>query len=314
MTFKRALIGCGVLLILMVLALLPAVLPGGESYGLVGPDLESLEFEEIAFENGDLRLAGMLFDVEGESPPPVAVIIHGSGPSSRGNTWYLSVARHLQANGIAVLLPDKRGSERSEGDWVGVGFDELATDTLAAVDSVRSRPEFENSLVGLVGMSQGGWIAPVAAAQDPRIGCVVSMSGSTVPVRRQLLHEEMHNMSAFTWPFIARVLAPVTSKRILEMDHVRAYADFDPMPHWRAVEVPKFFAFGGGDTNVPVEESFEALRASEIEGWIKVYPGGGHAIVDPERHAVSAEFLDDLVAFIHRVAESVSLQRGMADL
>jgi dipeptidyl aminopeptidase/acylaminoacyl peptidase len=312
MKLKRTLVGVAVFFALVALALLPALLPAGGSYGLAGPELPSLEYEEIEFDNGDLRLAGMLFLPKSEAPFPVAVIIHGSGPSFRNNRWYLSVAQHLQHKGIAVLLPDKRGSEQSEGNWVGVGFDELATDTLAAVDFVRSRQEFEGSPIGLVGMSQGGWIAPVAASQDPELAFVVSMSGATVPTARQLLHEEIFNMSAYTWPFIARMLAPISSKQILKMDHVKAYADFNPVPYWQKTEAPKFYAFGGGDTNVPVEESLEVIRTNNIDGRVEIYPDGGHAIADPESHAVSAVFLDDLVEFI-RQASSGSSTASTAD-
>ena len=92
-----------------------------------------------AFENRheDLRLSGMLFLPEGEGSFPATIVIHGSGTSRRNSVWYLSIAKHLQHNGIAVLLPDKRGSEKSEGEWVGANFEELATDTLSAVDYVK---------------------------------------------------------------------------------------------------------------------------------------------------------------------------------
>lgn len=299
MKVKKSMIVFVASVLLVAVAFLPAMVQSG-NHRLVGPRLTSLDYEEIEFENGDLRLAGMLFSSEIGSAPPVAVIIHGSGPSFRDNTWYLSVAEHLQRNGIAVLLPDKRGSEKSEGNWIGVGFEDLATDTLAAVGYVRTRPEFEESVVGLIGMSQGGWIAPVAASQDSAIGYIVSMSGATVPTTRQLLHEEIHNLSAYTWPAIARVLAPITSNHILGMDHVRAYADFDPIPYWHQVESPKFFAFGGGDTNVPVDECLDALRRNKVGGAVRVYADGGHAISDPNNHRVSGEFLNDLVSFIER--------------
>ena len=298
MKYKKTIIGVALFVALVVAALLPAVLPDHSSFRLVGPDLSFLEYEEIEFENGKLQFAGMLFTPDGEGPFPVAVIIHGSGPSFRDNTWYLSVTQHLQTNGVAVLLPDKRGSEKSQGNWIGVGFDELATDTSAAVSYVRSRPEFEGSPIGLVGMSQGGWIAPIVASQDTDLAFVVSMSGATVPTVRQLLHEEIHNMSPYTWPFIARMLAPITSSHVLKMDHVRAFADFDPIPFWQEVETSKFFAFGGGDTNVPVEESLEVIHSNKIDGLVKVYRDGGHAIAAPETHAVHPDFLDDLVDFI----------------
>jgi dipeptidyl aminopeptidase/acylaminoacyl peptidase len=306
MNVKKILVVSLLVTALLGVALLPAMFPGGIHTPLAGPDLSSFEYEDVEFENGNLQLAGMLFLPEGEGPFPVAVIVHGSGASRRNSTWYLSVTGHLENNGIAVLLPDKRGCEKSEGSWVGAGFDELATDSLAAADFVRSRTEFEGSPVGLVGMSQGGWIAPVAVSRDRESAFVVSISGATVPTARQLLHEEVYNMSVYTWPFIARILAPISSKQILKMEHVKAYADFDPIPYWRKVEAPKFFAFGGGDTNVPVEESLEALRANNIDGWVKVYPDGGHAIADPESHTVAGDFLDDLVEFIHQASKGSS--------
>jgi len=288
--------------LLLGVTLLPALLGDTSRAPLVGPELSSFEYEEVEFDNGDLQLAGMIFVPEGEGPFPVAVIIHGSGTSRRNSKWYLSVTRHLRDNGIAVLLPDKRGCEKSEGNWVGADFDDLAGDTVAAVAYVRAQEQFTDSRVGLVGMSQGGWIAPVAAADDQDIAFVVSMSGSTVKVDRQLLHEEIHNISEFTWPFIARLLAPVAAKRLREMEHVRSYADFDPIPFWKRVDAPKFFAFGENDPNVPVKESLDALRANSIDGLVKVYPDGGHAIRSSESGAVQSEFLDDLVEFIDVVS------------
>lgn len=295
---KKTVIGVLCVVLLLVLTVLPALFSDGSGGPLVGPDLAELDYEEIRFNNGDLRLAGMVFLPEGEGSFPMAVIIHGSGTSRRDNAWYLSVTRQLQANGIAVLLPDKRGSEKSEGNWVGADFHDLAGDTLAAVEFLRSQERFADSPVGLVGMSQGGWIAPVAAADNQDIAFVVSMSGSTVTTDEQLLHEEIHNISEFTWPFIARLLAPITAKRIRQMEHFRAYAGFDPIPYWKSVDAPVFFAFGGSDPNVPVEASIDVLRANRIDGLIEVYPDGGHAIRDRQTNSVSGAFLDDLVEFI----------------
>ena len=63
---------------------------------------------EIAFQNEaqDLGLGGLLFVPEGDGPFPAAVVIHGSGTSHRDNGWYLTLTKHLQDNGIVVLLPD----------------------------------------------------------------------------------------------------------------------------------------------------------------------------------------------------------------
>ena len=101
-----------------------------------GVSLDETTYSAVEFHNSsaNLALAGMLFIPDGDGPFPAAVIIHGSGTSSRENRWYLTLTRYLQGNGIAVLLPDKRGSEMSEGDWRTADFDDLATDTIAAIE------------------------------------------------------------------------------------------------------------------------------------------------------------------------------------
>ena len=75
---------------------------------------------------------------------------------------------------------------------------------------------------------------------------------------------------------------------------------FDPIPYWKDVHVPVFFAFGGNDENVPVEASIERLRANNLNHFeVRTYTGGGHAIRDIQTNAVSDEFLHDLVRFIN---------------
>jgi dipeptidyl aminopeptidase/acylaminoacyl peptidase len=300
MKLKKTIFGVIFFFLLLGVLLLPAVFTDKSHTALTGPDLSSLKYKEIQFDNGDLRLAGMLFVPEGEGPFPMAVIIHGSGTSRRDSKWYLSVTRHLQENGIAVLLPDKRGSEKSEGSWRGVDFEDLAGDTLAAVEYVRNQGLFTHSGIGLVGMSQGGWIAPIVAAKDKDIAFVVSMSGASVTADEQLLYEEIHNISYYTWPFVARLLAPTTTKRIQKMDHVKPYAGYDPVPYWKKVDAPVFFAFGENDENVPVDACIQILRENLSIDLIKVYPDGGHAIRDKETNRIQDDFLEDLVAFIKR--------------
>jgi len=300
MKLKRVMIAFISIALVIIALLLPALFRGEPPPPLAGPELSSLDYVEVQFKNGDLPLAGMLFIPNGEGPFPTVVIIHGSGTSRRTSKWYLSVTEHLQRNGIAVLLPDKRGSEKSEGNWVGADFETLAGDTLAAVEYVRNQELLPHSGIGLLGMSQGGWIAPVAAARDKDIAFVVSMSGASVTAKQQLVHEEIYNISHFTWPIVARILAPITTKRILKMDHVRPYADFDPVPYWEKVDAPVFFAFGEGDENVPVEESIKVLKERLRIDLINVYPGGGHAIRNKQSNKVNDEFLDDLVEFIKR--------------
>jgi dienelactone hydrolase len=247
----------------------------------------------------------MLFLPEGKGPFPTAIIIQGSGTSRRNNVWYLSVAKHLQDNGIAVLLPDKRGSEKSEGEWVGATFEDLATDTLSAIDFVREQQMFEVSTIGLVGMSQGGWIAPVVATKSDDVSFVVSMVGAAVTTDEQLLYEEINNIAPYTYRFIAELIAPITTNNLKQMEHVSAFMGFDPIPYWKDVHVPVFFAFGENDENVPVDASIERLIENNLNHFeVKSYADGGHAIRDIQTNEVSDEFLQDLVSFIKEVGHT----------
>lgn len=295
----------GISLVLLVLAL-PAILKERGNPPLVGPDLAELEYSEVFFENtlDELQLAGMLFLPEGEEPHPTVIIIHGSGTSRRNSVWYLSVARHLQQSGIAVLLPDKRGSEKSEGSWLGASLENLANDTLAAVDFVKQQDRFTYSSIGLIGMSQGGWIAPIVASRSDDLAFVVSMSGAVVTTEEQLAHEEIYNIEPYTYMLLARLIAPITARSLMEKEFFVPMAGFDPIPYWLNTQEPVFFAFGGNDTNVPVDASIQRLGEHGLDPHrIEVYPDGGHAIRDPATDAVSEQYLRDLVEFVEETSQ-----------
>src|SRR5207248_9085226 len=83
-------------------------------------------------------------------------------------------------SGIASLLYDKRGVGESAGaNHDLASWDDLAGDVEGAVAYLRSRRDIiDPKRVGLIGQSQGTWIIAKVAAADPRIGCMVSLSGS----------------------------------------------------------------------------------------------------------------------------------------
>lgn len=290
--------------IFVVVLLLPLIFNKKGHRHFEAPSLSDIDYSEVFFTNetNNLQLAGMLMVPEGEGPFPTVVIIQGSGPSFRDNGWYLSVVKHLQDNGIAVLIPDKRGCEKSEGEWIGASFDELANDAISAIEFIKTQDRYEHSSIGLVGMSQGGWIAPLAETKSEDVSFIASLSGATVSTDEQLLHEEIYNISEYTYPFIAKMIAPITTKRIKKMAHFSAFAGFDPLPYLKDVDVPVLFAFGEGDKNVPVSACIERLEENGLNNFeIKTYPNGGHAIIDIESNTMSKSCLNDLATFIKRI-------------
>lgn len=278
---------------------------------LAGAALDPSRFEEIRFRNerDGIDLGGMLFAPRGPGPFPAVVVIHGSGTSMRANRWYLTLAHDLQDHGIAVLLPDKRGSEQSGGDWRTASFEDLANDTLAAVRFLSGQRRMPVARIGLIGMSQGGWIAPIAAGRSPRVSFLVSVVGSTVTTHQQLIYEEDHNLRQLgVLPGVSRVLAWPSAFVIRtwrQPDFWNAVGDFDPLPWWRKLDVPALALYGEVDTNTPSARSAALLRGLEnpdIE--IRVYAGSGHALEDPPERG-NRLMREDALADIRDFIESI---------
>ena len=125
------------------------------------------------------------------------------------------------------------------------------------------------------------------------------MSGPIVTQEEQLLYEEIHNIAPYTYTFIAKLIAPLTTKNLMKKEYIKGFAGFDPIPYWEQVNIPAFIALGGNDKNVPVEECVERLKKHNLDNnKIKVYLDGGHAIRDIKTNRVQDEFLNDLISFI----------------
>lgn len=256
---------------------------------LDAPQLAETDHREIFFFNteADLRLSGLLFVPGGKGPFPAVVIIHGSGTSRRDNGWYLSVAAHLQAQGVAVLLPDKRGSEQSAGDWRTASFEDLAGDTLAAIEYLQSQGDVPVAGIGVVGMSQGGHIAPLVASSTDDLAFVVNMVGSAMPMHTGLIYEENHNLRELgVLPGLSNLLAYPAAWSLIQWRQKTfwdAIGNFDPLPYWEAMDVPALVLYGEEDTNVDTAASVERLEAIG-NPMIKVqtFADSGHALASPQ--------------------------------
>ena len=94
-----------------------------------------------------------------------------------GHKPFLVLSDHFTRRGIAVLRYDDRGVGESQGDFATATSPDFATDALAGVRYLASRPEVDGALVGIAGHSEGGLIAPIAATDSPDVGFIVLMAG-----------------------------------------------------------------------------------------------------------------------------------------
>jgi fermentation-respiration switch protein FrsA (DUF1100 family) len=149
----------------------------------VHPDF-AIRREDVTIQSGAITLAGTLVLPGAPGRRPAIVVLHGSGPDTRADLE--SDAKWFSEQGLVVLMYDKRGVGKSTGNLGLASYEELATDALAAVALLRLRPEVDPTRIGVWGPSEGGWVAPIAAAQSPDIAFVILKSGIAVTPEEQM--------------------------------------------------------------------------------------------------------------------------------
>jgi uncharacterized protein len=102
---------------------------------------------EVAFANGEVRLAGTLLLPRADKPIPAVVFVHGAAYHERGDN--LEEAEYFARHGIAALVYDKRGCGASTGDWTTASQFDLAEDALTGVRLLTERPEIDSRHIGL---------------------------------------------------------------------------------------------------------------------------------------------------------------------
>jgi pimeloyl-ACP methyl ester carboxylesterase len=142
--------------------------------------------QEATYQNGGVRLAGTLTIPPGPGPFPAVLLITGSGPQDRdessfGHQPFLVIADHLSRHGIAVLRVDDRGTGGSTGNVDSSTTADFAQDVLAGVRFLKSHPRIAGDRIGLLGHSEGGVVAPLAASQSPDVAFVILLGGTGVP-------------------------------------------------------------------------------------------------------------------------------------
>jgi dienelactone hydrolase len=248
--------------------------------------------QPVTFESGGARLRGDLLLPAGEGRHPAVVMIHGAGPATRAP--YREQAEYLAEHGVATLIYDKRGAGESTGN-PDYRYDELAGDVSAAVATLRTQREVDPDAIGLWGVSEGGWIAPMVAARDPRIAAVVAVSPPVVAPAaqedwsvRNALEAEDAGSGAHAVTTYYRVAADVGRSGIADPVALRRTDDlgFDPAPVWRRVAQPVLAVWGAEDTIVPVRASAAALAGALASGpnrdrTFRTFAGASHALGVP---------------------------------
>jgi uncharacterized protein len=273
---------------------------------------------EVVFEHGPTSLAGVLGLPSGPGPHPAVVFVHGSGPADRDQGLIPLLRDRFTREGIAVLSYDKPGVGGSTGTWTSQSFEDRAGEALAAARFLRGQPAIDPRAVGLLGGSQGGWVAPLAATMG-EVAFVIAVSGPGMTPAAQELYRVEHELRADGFgddqveralgvtracqealragrpageildetksvqgePWFGRLLLHEATPEVLEFDG--RIQDFDPVPVLERVRCPLLGIWGARDLLVPAHHSLATFAAALAKSGnpnvrLEIFPEADHGL------------------------------------
>lgn len=218
------------------------------------------------------------------------VALHGAGGGTRDSSpLYRHLHETLPSIGVGVATFDRRGEGESEGEVTRGRFDAQARDALAVANALGAER------VGLWGISQGAWVAPLAATLSDDVAFVVTIAATGVTPAEQMIYSNRRalELAGYGPDAVERVTAlrreiaawahdagpapdlaavanepwfPLTylpPMRPADFDDDLKHSwvsemDFDPIPVFAAVRVPVLAFIGERDSVSPVEPSVAA--------------------------------------------------------
>ncbi|WP_249670558.1 MULTISPECIES: alpha/beta hydrolase family protein [Cellulomonas] len=213
-----------------------------------------------------------------EEPAPAVLFVHGAG-TGRYQRAFLKQARSLAEAGVVAMVPDKRLDTYSTAhrDYVA-----MARDYLHSFELLRDRPEVDPARVVVYAESEGGWIAPVMAAEEPAMAGVVLVSSPVVPPRQQAAFAVDAYLRNTGVPHAVFRAIP----RAVGMSMPGGgfeYADFDVAPYQQRMTQPVLVVYGTADASMPIVQGALQVRADLAQAGnedvtVRYYEGADHGI------------------------------------
>lgn len=233
--------------------------------------------EDVQFTVNARDLNGILIRPFVEGPCPAVVLLHGADRSGVHDPYYVEHANQLVRAGFGVLRYD--GPGWGGGSSGNSGFETLeyrTEEALACVRYLQSRPDIQPDIVGLWGVSQGGWICQMAAASDCGVAFIISVSGPGVtPAEQEVYRVEAESRAA---GFGEGEIARAVLMRRLMVDIVLT------APMYREASMSESRRLGGGawsemaelvyntkpiEPDVEFGKVFEILKSIKDERWAR---------------------------------------------
>jgi dienelactone hydrolase len=228
---------------------------------------------------------------------PAVVTITGSGTEERdesipgvsGYRPFRQIADTLGRRGIAVLRLDDRGAGGSDMGPAGVQGPtsaDFADDIRAGLAYLRTRADIDSARLALVGHSEGGMIAPMVAASDPKLRALVLMAGpaqtgrAILQYQNQYAIDSMLKLTGARRDSAMREVAGKLDSAAKTMPWIQFFLDYDPIATAKRVKQPVLILQGATDRQVTPEQA-PALAAAFRSGGnrdvtMRIFPSTDH--------------------------------------
>jgi len=130
----------------------------------------------------EVTIAGELITPLEPVNQKIAILLHGDGDNNRYDLY--DIGMHLVAGGMSFFMFDKRNVGASIGPEIeGNNYDEIsrvyAQDAIGVINELRKTlQEINNKDIGVIGLSQGGWLGAIVSAQVSGLAFYVNISGN----------------------------------------------------------------------------------------------------------------------------------------
>lgn len=290
------------------------------------------------FDSHGLKIPAILAYPEGESPYPLVILVHGSGPNnsdeSVGNQApFRDIAWGLAQQGIAVLRYDKRTLVYLESfDENSTVEQETVEDAISAAVYAQKIPEIMTNKIFILGHSLGGMMIPRIAEEATEACGFIMMAASVTPLHELMVeqYEYIFNLDGklSLKERISLAQAKKMSKNVsgLTEDSNKksgdlfgispAYwlylNDYDVLERVQAIDKPLLVIQGESDYQVPMGD-FEAL-GSVLKGKDNVtlisYPGLGHLMTQAGDPPSPDDYYEELTVDQQVIADIAEFVKG----
>ncbi|WP_188037217.1 prolyl oligopeptidase family serine peptidase [Actinotalea sp. JY-7885] len=263
---------------------------------------------EVATSVVTVELAGAVVEAQISEPVgaqgerPGVVFVHGAG-TGKFDVAFTQQAQALASAGIVAMVPNKRLDTYTTRTR---DYNAMASDYLRSVELLRGLPGVDSDRVGVYGESEGSWIVPVMAADNPSVAFVVLVAAPVVPPRQQAAFAVDSYLRNTGVP--EEVLRAVP--RVVGMEFPGGgfeYGNFEVRPFQQRMRQPVLLVYGTGDAAMPTVqgalELVEDLSMAANPDWtVRYYEDANHGIKIGA--TLVPEFARDLVDWVQGLPET----------